>query len=204
MDQWNKYEYVCPYCDSLVTYVTKDSREEIINPCPICNEHLTLMSVEDATILPTNEQKEDKMETVTPAQTMTLDWVENDVTTTETYTESDIRAMVWRNKALTTKQNEWYTKESQLRSILVDNMPNADDDAKEVYVAIAEAFDIPLTVEREVTIYVRVDATVEVDMAQNDFDLVEEFVKDNLSIDSFGSEMNVSNWEITEVEDGAY
>ena len=204
MDKWNKWTFVCPECDAYVEYTIKEVYKDNDNFYCSCGGSAILMSVQDATILPIPTKKEDKMETLNPAQTMTLDWIENDVTRTETYTESDIRAMVWSNKNLYKKQNEWYSKEQQVRCILVDNLPNADDDAKEVYVAIAEAMDIPLTTEREVTVYVRVDATVEVDMTQDNFDIVEEFVRDNINIDAFASEINISNWEITEVEDGAY
>jgi hypothetical protein len=70
---------------------------------------------------------------------------------------------------------------------------------------IAEMFDIPLTKEMEVTIYVRVDAVVEVELGDGSgFDAVEQFISDNLTIDSYGSEMSVNNYEITSVEEGAY
>ena len=139
----------------------------------------------------------------TKPQLMTLDWVENDVVTTKSYTESDIRHMVWQLKNLTSKQNEWYTKESQLRTFIHDNFENSDD--QESLTEIAEMFDIPLTKEIEVTIYVRVDAVVEVELGDGaGFDAVEEFVSQNLTIDSYGSEMSVNNYEVTSVEEGAY
>ena len=66
-------------------------------------------------------------------------------------------------------------------------------------------FDIPLTKEIEVTIWVRVDATVEVELAGGDsFDAVEQFVQDNLTVDSYGSEMSINNYDIDRVEEGAY
>jgi hypothetical protein len=64
-------------------------------------------------------------------------------------------------------------------------------------------FDVPLTKEIEVTVWVRVDATVEVDLT-GDFDGVEDFVSSNLTIDSYASEMCVNNFEIDRVEEGAY
>jgi hypothetical protein len=64
-------------------------------------------------------------------------------------------------------------------------------------------FDIPLTKEIEITVWVRVDATVEVDL-NGDFDGVEQFVQDNLTIDSYGSEMSINNYDIDRVEEGAY
>ena len=140
--------------------------------------------------------------TITP-QVITLDWIENDVVTNKTYTESDIRHMVWQNKNLTTKQNEWYTKENKLRTFIHDNFENSED--QESLTEIAEMFDIPLTKEIEVTIWVRVDATVEVELSGGDsFDAVEQFVSENLTVDSYGSEMSVNNFEVERCEEGAY
>ncbi len=68
---------------------------------------------------------------------------------------------------------------------------------------IAEIFDVPLPKEIEVTIWVRVDATVEVDLT-SDFDGVEDFVSSNLTIDSYASELSVNNFDIDRVEEGAY
>jgi hypothetical protein len=159
--------------------------------------------VEDATIpytdspLPT---KEDKMETTTP-QVMTLDWIENDVVTNKTYTESDVRHMVWQLKNLTTKQNEWFKKESQLRTFIHDNFEDSED--QESLTAIAEMFDIPLTKEIEYTAWVRVDMTIEVEIG-GDMDAIEDFISSNLTVDSYDSMIQVNNHEIDRVEEGAY
>jgi hypothetical protein len=203
--KWTKYSFVCDpdACDTLIEYTVRDDRgiPNVSNlTCP-CGRFMSLVSVEDATILPTTT-KEETMETTTP-QVMTLDWVENDVVTTKTYTESDIRHMVWQNKNFTNKQNEWYRKESQLRTFIHDNFENSDD--QEALTEIAEMFDIPLTKEIEVTVWVRVDATVEVELSGGDsFDAVEEFISQNLTVDSYGSEMSVNNFEIERCEEGAY
>jgi hypothetical protein len=163
---------------------------------------MTNLSVVDATITPSTTTKEETMETTTP-QIMTLDWVENDVVTNKTYTESDVRHMVWQLKNLTTKQNEWYKKESQLRTFIHDNFENSED--QESLTEIAEMFDIPLTKEIEITVWVRVDATIEVEIGDGaGFDAVEEFVSNNLTVDSFGSELSINNWDIDRCEEGAY
>lgn len=195
---WNKHSYVCPTCDGLFEMTINAYRTIDQELCPSCFNSLSLMSVVNATILPTTT-KEEKMET-TP-QVMTLDWVENDVVTNKTYTESDIRNMVWTHKNLTNKQNEWYKKESQLRTLLEEVY--ADSEEQETLASIAEIFDVPLTKEIDVTIWVRIDASIEVDMADGDYDL-ESFVSDNLNIDSVGSELSVNNYDIDRVEEGAY
>lgn len=207
MTNYQKYTWVCTGdCDALIEYTIKDGygwpAGEMNLTCR-CNSDCILLSVEDATISPTTT-KEETMETTTTApQVMTLDWVENDVVTNKTYTESDVRHMVWVNKNLTNKQNEWFKKESELRTFIHDNFENSDD--QDSLTAIAEMFDIPLTKEIEVTIWVRVDATVEVELTGGDsFDAVEQFVSDNLTVDSYGSEMSVNNFEVERCEEGAY
>jgi len=197
---WQKYEYVCSYCDGLFIYTIKDySVAE--PPCPICKENLTLMSVVDATIYSTEQKEEQIMETTIAPQTMTLDWSENDTITTKTYTESDVRALVYRDKSYQTKMNEYYRKESQLRTLLEEVY--ADSSEQDTLSQIAEIFDVPLTKEIEVTAWVRVDMTIEVDMADGDYD-IEDMVRNNLTIDSFGSEISVNDYDVDRVEEGAY
>ena len=200
-----KYTFVCDpdECDTLIE-VTCVSGFDFPNgvvkhTCP-CGREMSYIS---ATILSSEQPaKEEKMEE-TKSQVMTLDWVENDVVTTKSYTESDVRHMVWVNKNLTNKQNEWFKKESQLRTYIHEAFENSDD--QESLTDIAEMFDIPLTKEIEVTVYVRVDAVVEVELTGGDaFDAVEQFVSDNLTVDSYGSEMSINNFEVERVEEGAY
>jgi hypothetical protein len=200
-----KYTFVCDpdECDTLIEVTCVSGFDfpngVIKHTCP-CGREMSYIS---ATILSSEQTtKEEKMDTITP-QVITLDWVENDVVTTKTYTESDIRHMVWQNKNFTNKQNEWYKKESQLRTFIHDNYENSED--QEALTEIAEMFDIPLTKEIEVTIWVRVDATVEVELGEGTgFDAVEEFISSNLTVDSYASEMSVNNFEIDRVEEGAY
>lgn len=202
MTTWTKYTLVCEStCDALIEYTfqagyTPNNVTEIT--C-LCGSQTVLVSVEDATIQPTTT-KEENMEA--EVQTIVLDWIENDQTVTRTYTESDIRAMVWNNKNLNEKQNETFRKESQLRSLLQEVYADSED--QETLARIAEIFDIPLTKEVEVTIWVRVDATIEVDMAMGDFDSIESYVHDNITVDSYGSEMCINNYDVDRVEEGAY
>jgi hypothetical protein len=159
------------------------------------------MSVVDATIYSTQQKEEQNMETTTAPQTMTLSWLENDVSRTETYTENDIRAMHWNNSNLTQKQNEWFKKESQLRTLIHEVY--ADSEEQETLSQIADIFDIPLTKEIEVTAWVRVDMTIEVELDGGDPDL-EDFIRNNLTIDSYGSEISVNDYDIERVEEGSY
>lgn len=65
--KWNKYTFVCTGdCDGLIEYTFKDGygwpNGVIDVTCP-CGSKCTYLSVEDATIPPINQTKEEKMET---------------------------------------------------------------------------------------------------------------------------------------------
>jgi hypothetical protein len=200
----SKYTFICDpdECDCLIEVTSSDGfgfpSGVIQLTCP-CGRDTTLLSVVHATIAPSTQTKEEpKMETITELQTMTLNWIENDVERTETYTENDIRAMHWNNKNLAQKQNEWYKKESQLRTLLEEVY--ADSNEQDVLSQIADIFDVSLTKEIEVTAWVRVDMTIEVDMADGNYD-IEDMVRNNLTIDSFGSEISVNDYDVDRVEE---
>ncbi len=203
-EAWNKWDYVCPYCDANIVMTIKSNGHPHSETCPKCFQPLALMSVVDATIESSTTKKEEtNMDTLTetPAQTMKLDWVENDVSRTEEYTESDVRSLVYRDKSYQTKMNEYYRKESQLRTLLEEVY--ADSDEQDTLSQIAEIFDVPLTKEIEVTAWVRVALTIEVDMAEGDYDL-EDLVSNNLTVDSYDSIVSINNHEVERVEEGAY
>ena len=199
-----KYVFVCDpdECDTLIEITCVSGFDfpngVIKHTCP-CGR---VMSYISATILSSEQPtKEEQMETTTP-QVMTLDWVENDVVTTKTYTESDIRHMVWQNKNLVNKENQLFKKESQLRTLLEEVYADSDD--QESLTAIAEIFDVPLTKEVEYTAWVRVDLTVEVELGGDLGDAIEDFISSNLTIDSYDSLIQVTNHDIERVEEGAY
>ena len=155
------------------------------------------MSVVDATILPIPTKKEEEMITETPVQTITLTWSENGVETLTTYSPNDVRALVYSEKSYATTTNEYYRKESQLRTLLEEVYADSQD--QETLAQIAEIFDVPLTKEIEVTAWVRVDMTIEVDMAEGDYN-VEDMVRNNLTIDSFG-EISINDYDVERVEE---
>ena len=204
-NKWFKYTFLCLSCDALYEISSQASLPDCFDP--ICSDMecpglLHLLSVVDVTIEPSTTKKEEtNMDTLTPAQTMTLTWLENDVETSTTYSENDIRSAIYNNKRYAEKMSEYYRKESQLRTLLEEVY--ADSNEQDTLSQIAEIFDVPLTKEIEVTAWVRVDMTIEVDMAEGNYD-VEDMVRNNLTIDSFGSEISVNDYDVERVEEGAY
>lgn len=200
-----KYVFVCDpdECDTLIEVTCVSGFDfpngVIKHTCP-CGREMSYIS---ATIL-TSEQptKEEQMEnTEIKPVVMQLDWVENDIVTTKAYTEGDVRHMVWQNKNLLNKENQSFKKESQLRTLIEEVY--ADSSEQEVLSQIADIFDIPLTKEVEYTAWVRVDVTVEVELG-SDLDSVEDYIAQNLTVDSYDSLISVNNHEIDRVEEGAY
>ena len=201
-DKWTKWDYVCPYCDARVELTVQDNVKSVNETCPSCSNILALMSVVDATILPIPTKKEDEMNlTDTPVQTMTLTWIENENESEKIYTENDVRSAIYNNKRYAEKMNEYYRKESQLRTLLEEVY--ADSDEQDTLSQIAEIFDVSLTKEIEVTVWIRVGAIIEVDMADGDYD-IEDLVRNQISIDAYGSELNINDYEVERVEEGAY
>jgi DUF4097 and DUF4098 domain-containing protein YvlB len=199
MPNWYKWDYVCSDCDAHIEITTLVDGHSIKNEmCMKCLSPLTLVSVVDATILPIPTKKEEEMITETPAQTITLTWSENDVETSTTYSPNDVRALVYREKSYARTMNEYYRKESQLRTLL-ENV-YADSNEQETLAQIAEIFNVQLIKEISVTAYVQVQMTVEVDMADGDYD-IENMVYNNLTIDSFGSEIAVNDYNVDRVEE---
>ena len=198
---WFKWDYVCTNCDSHVEMTIKSIGLPHSEVCPKCHFALSLMSVVDATISNVTQKKEEEMITETPAQTITLTWSENDVETSTTYSPNDVRALVYRDKSYARTMNEYYRKESQLRTLLEEVYADSQD--QDTLSQIAEIFDVPLTREVEVTAWVRVSATIEVDMAEGDYD-IEDLVRNQISIDAYGSVLNINDYEVERVEEGAY
>jgi hypothetical protein len=214
-ESWTKYTYACDpnECDSLIEFTCKDDfgfpSGSVNNiTCP-CGRNPNLLSVEPATILPITEKKEETMETAilnyNPNLLVTYKKIDGDEVSYPTEKVVDIEYALDQSrrnyKNLTEKQNVWFRKESQLRTLLEEVY--ADSSEQDVLAQIAEIFDVPLTKEIEVTAYVRVDLTIEVDMADGDYD-IESLVSDNLNVDSYGGEISVTNFDIERVEEGAY
>jgi len=212
--KWFKYTWVCTgECDALIEYTFKSGyTPNVIDITCLCGFPTTLLSVEDATIPPMNTQKEETMETTitineayNPNLLVTYKKIENGETSYPTDKVVDIEYSLDQGrrwyKSLTEKQNEWYRKESQLRTLLEETFADSED--QETLTAIAEIFDVPLTKEVEYTAWVRVDLTVEVELG-GDMDSIEDFISSNLTIDSYDALIQVTNHDVDRVEEGAY
>ena len=196
-ETWYKCDYVCPDCDANIVMTAKSDGHGNDSYCLKCAGDLILMSVVDATILPIPTKKEEEMIIETPAQTITLTWSENDVETSTTYSPNDVRALVYRDKSYARTMNEYYNQLAQLRTLLNDVFHDSED--QDTLSKIAEIFDVSLTKEIEVTAWVSVNMTVEVDMREGEYD-IEDLVRNNLSVDAYGS-ISVNDFDVDRVEE---
>jgi hypothetical protein len=211
MEKWYKKDYVCSICDALIEMTTKSDELRDKN-CIECYGDLTLLSVVDATISSTEKKEEQIMETtITIAETynpnllVTYKKIDGESVTYPTQKVTEIEYALDQSRrnynALVEKQNAWYKKESQLRTLLEEVFADSSD--QDTLEQIADIFDVPLTKEIEVTAWVRVDMTIEVGLVDGDTDL-EDLVRNNITIDSFGSEISVNDYDVERVEEGAY
>ena len=100
--------------------------------------------------------------------------------------------------SLVQQQNAWYLKESKLRTLLNDVFHDSED--QDTLEKIADIFDVPLTKEIEVTAWVAVNMTIEVDMREGEYD-VEDLVRNNLTVDAYGGEITVNDYDVDRVEE---
>jgi hypothetical protein len=210
MEKWNKYTYVCSTCDGLFDMTIKSNNEVNDDNCPVCEiRSLNLLSVVDATIYPTQQKEEQTMETtITIAETynpnllVTYKKIDGDSVTYPTQKVTEIEYALDQSrrnyKMLSDKQNEWYLKESKLRTLLNDVFHDSED--QDTLEKIADIFDVPLTKEIEVTAWVAVNMTIEVDMREGEYD-VEDMVRNNLTVDAYGGEITVHDYDVDRVEE---
>jgi len=213
----SKYTFVCDpdECDCLIELTSSDGFgfpsgvTELT--CP-CGRKTTLVSVEHATIQPTNQTKEEKMEETTvgtindlltpynPDMLVTYKKISG-YSDTEFLTDK-VRNIEWElhnartnSKAVSAIQN----KISLVKDIITEAYADSDD--QETLRAIAEALDIELTRTVEWSATIEVSGTIELDLlADYDTD-VEQEIYDNLTVDSQNGNIEVIDTEVTNVRE---
>jgi hypothetical protein len=199
MPTWYKWDYVCSNCDAHVEITALVDGHSIKNEmCMKCLSPLTLVSVVDVTIptIQPAQTKEDKMDMpiTNPDQLISVEVDGGRFTKSLSEVANDI---VKYNNLV--KQLHEYNNKIQLVNNII-NSSFEDSDDPDTLTEIAKALGIPLTKEISVTAYVQVQMTVEVDMADGDYD-IENMIYSNLTIDSFGSEIVVNDYTVDRVEE---
>jgi len=165
------------------------------------------VSVEHATIAPTNQTKEEKMETtVSPAVEYNPDLlvtykIVSNYSDPE-YATDKVRNIEWElhNSRTNSKIASVLTnKIASVKDIIVEAYSDSDD--QETLRLIAEALEIELTREVEWSATIEVSGTIQLDLlADSDTD-VEQEIYDNLYVDSQNGNIEITDTEVTNVRE---
>jgi len=210
----SKYTFVCDpdECDCLIELTSSDGFgfpsgvTELT--CP-CGRKTTLLSVEHATIAPTNQTKEEKMET-TNEDTLTIAYNPDLLVTYKIikgYSDAEYATDKVRNieyelhngrtnsKAVSSLQN----KIGLVKDIISEAYADSED--QETLQAIAEALEIQLVKEIEWSASIEVSGTISVNLLEDThFDLDSE-IEDALYADSHNGNIEVNDQEICNIRE---
>jgi len=207
----SKYTFICDpnECDSLIELTSSDGFgfpsgvTELT--CP-CGRKTTLLSVEHATIQPT-ETKEEQMETtVSPAVEYNPDLlvtykIVSNYSDPE-YATDKVRNIEWElhnartnSKAVSAIQN----RIGLVKDIITEAYSDSDD--QETLRSIAEALDIELTRDVEWSATIEVSGVIQLDLlADSDTDIESE-IYDNLYVESQNGNIEITDTEVCNVRE---
>jgi hypothetical protein len=212
----SKYTFVCDpdECDCLIELTSSDGFgfpsgvTELT--CP-CGRKTTLVSVEHATIAPSTQTKEEKMEeTTTPAVTVPDTYNSNLLVTYKVirgysdaeYATDKVASIEWDLHNGRQSQKRVTTLLSQIDTVKdIITEAYADSDDQETLRAIAEALSIPLTRTVEWTASVEVSGTIELDLL-SDYDTdIESEITDALYVEAQNGNIEIVDQEVCHVRE---
>jgi hypothetical protein len=212
----SKYTFVCDpdECDCLIELTSSDGFgfpsgvTELT--CP-CGRKTTLVSVEHATIAPTTQTKEEKMEdTTTPAVTVPDTYNANLLVTYKVihgysdaeYATDKVASIEWslHNGRQAQKHNGALNgKIDTVKDIITEAYADSDD--QETLRAIAEALDIELTRTVQWSASIEVSGTIELDLLAGYDTDIESEITDALFADSNNGNIEVTDQEVCNVSE---
>ena len=212
----SKYTFVCDpdECDCLIELTSSDGFgfpsgvTELT--CP-CGRKTTLVSVEHATIAPTTQTKEEKMEdTTTPAVTVPDTYNSNLLVTYKVihgysdaeYATDKVASIEWslHNGRQAQKHNGVLNgKIDTVKDIITEAYADSDD--QETLREIAEALDIELTRTVQWSASIEVSGTIELDLLAGYDTDIESEITDALFADSNNGNIEVVDQEVCNVSE---
>ena len=209
--KWTKYISVCPSCDALDEYTTT------FNPVYLtcnCGTIMNYLSVEDVTIQPTNQTKEEKMES--PSTEITTSTVPDTYNANllvtykvirgysdAEYTTDKVASIEWDLHNGRQSQKRVTTLLSQIDAVKeIICEAYADSGDQDTLRAIAEALSIELIKEVQFTASVEVSGTYSFNILENDYDMdLESEVTDALYADSNHGNIQIDDTEVCNVRE---
>jgi hypothetical protein len=214
----SKYTFVCDpdECDCLIELTSSDGfgfpSGVMELTCP-CGRKTTLLSVEHATIQPT-QTKEEKMEEVSMTNLPLSDAEKYNPNLLVTYkvihgysdpeyTTAKVTSLEWdlHNARQTQKSNGvLHSKIDSVKDIITEAYADSGD--QETLRAIAEALDIELVKEIEFTASIEVTGTYSFNILENDYDMdLESEVTDALYAESNNGNIEINDTEVCNVRE---
>ena len=211
-----KYTFACDpdECDCLIELTSSDGfgfpSGVMQITCP-CGRKPTLLSVVTATIAPTTQTKEEKMETETPAVTVPDTYNSNLLVTYKVirgysdaeYATDKVTTIEWdlHNGRQSQKQVSLYlSKIDTVKDIITEAYEDSDD--KETLRAIAEALSIELVREVLFTATLEVSGTYTFNLLDSDYDMdLDSEVTDALYADSNNGNITIDDTEVCHVRE---
>ena len=213
----SKYTFVCDpdECDSLIELTSSDGfgfpSGVMELTCP-CGRKTTLLSVEHATIAPSNQTKEETMsETTIGSDAFHSPAVEYNPDLLVTYkvikgysdpefTTSKVTSIEWDLHNGRQSQKRVGLLESNINTVKdIISEAYADSDDQDTLRAIAEALSIELTRTVEFTATIEVSGTIDLNLLE-DYDFETE-ITDNLYVDSQSGNIEIGDTEICYVRE---
>ena len=207
---WTKYTYVCDpdECDSLVEYTCGDTfgfpSGDVRNfTCP-CGRNMNLVSVEPATIQPTNErnQMNDLQETYNPNLLVTYKKIENYETKYENIKVVDLEYELDTHRRQTKQLNDLRSQVNQIIDNLTeDYWYNPNTDKETVLSELCEILGHSPKKTIRFSGRLSFSGELEIDLADaEDFDL-QYHLQDELSLDSHHGDIEIDSWDIDHVSE---
>ena len=211
-----KYTFACDpdECDCLIELTSSDGfgfpSGVMQITCP-CGRKPTLLSVVTATIAPTTQTKEEKMETETPAVTVPDTYNSNLLVTYKVirgysdaeYATDKVTTIEWdlHNGRQSQKQVSLYlSKIDTVKDIITEAYADSDD--QETLRAIAEALSIELVREVLFTATLEVSGTYTFNLLDSDYDMdLDSEVTDALYADSNNGNITIDDTEVCHVRE---
>ena len=210
-----KYTFACDpdECDCLIELTSSDGfgfpSGVMQITCP-CGRKPVLLSVVTATIAPTTQTKEEKMEDTTTTTPIPDTYNSNLLVTYKVihgysnaeYATDKVTSIEWdlHNGRQSQKQvNLYLSKIDTVKDIIQEAYSDSDD--QETLRSIAEALDIPLTRTVEWSATVEVSGTIELDLL-SDYDTdIESEITDSLYVEAQNGNIEIVDQEVTNVRE---
>lgn len=202
METWHKDTHLCTICDALIEVTRKDDFRNIWH----CGGECNLLSVEDATIHPTNERNNMEITTEVPETynanaLVTYKDITDGVATYPTLKVNELEYKLDNIKYLYRRIEKQEKQIGQvIDNLTVEGWYNPNVDKEDILKDLCEIF------EHEAKQEIRMTATVQVSVTYNcpiedveDFD-AKYFLQDELTVDAYNGDIIIESFDVEDAD----